>query len=41
MRRLLPVFILSLAPIAAQAATLEKLSFDEMIQKSTDVVRER
>ncbi len=39
MRRLLPVLLLTLASFPSRAATLEKLTLDEMIQKSTAIVR--
>jgi hypothetical protein len=39
MRHLLAVLLFTLIPVASQAATLEKLTLDEMIQKSTDIVQ--
>jgi len=41
MRHLLAVLLFTLIPAASQAATLEKLTLDEMIQQSTDIVRGR
>ena len=39
MRHLSAVLLFTLVPVTSQAATLEKLTLDEMIQKSTDIVR--
>jgi len=39
MRHLLAVLLFTLIPVASQAATLEKLTLDEMIQQSTDIVQ--
>ncbi|MBI4877149.1 MAG: hypothetical protein HY822_21150 [Acidobacteria bacterium] len=39
MRRLLPVLILTLAAFPSPAATLEKLTLDDMVEKSTAIVR--
>ena len=39
MRHLLAVLLFAMVPVASQAATLEKLTLDDMIQQSTDIVR--
>jgi hypothetical protein len=39
MHRLLPILLLALAAVPSPAATLEKLTLEEMIQQSTAIVR--
>ena len=39
MRRLLPILLLALAAVPSPAATLEKLTLEEMIRQSTAIVR--
>jgi hypothetical protein len=41
MRRVLPLFLCLSAICALPAATLERLSLDDLTQKSTDIIRAR